>query len=180
MAIVASDIKFRLSTTSGSQGNSVAGTIANALGKYASTTDIADGVLNNVFDDVSGSENAALDVEYRCVFIYNSHATLTYQNAVVWMDSQVAGGADCAIGVDPTAASGVNATSAQAVQVANEDTAPAGVTFQTTPVSRATALALGNIGPGQVKAVWIRRSATNSAPLASDGVTLAVSGDTAA
>lgn len=180
MAIVASDIKFRLSTTSGSVGNSVAGTIANALGKYVSTTDIADGVLNNLFDDVSGSENAALDVEYRCVFVYNSHATLTYQNAVVWMDSQVAGGADAAIGVDTTAASAVNSASAQALQVADENTAPAGVTFQTTPVSRATALALGNIGPGQVKAVWVRRSATNSAPIASDGLTLAVSGDTAA
>jgi len=180
MAIVASDILFRLSTTTGSVGNSTSSTPAASLGKYVSTTALTDATLNNLFDDVSGSENTALESEYRCLFVYNSHATLTFQNVVVWLDSQVAGGADVAIGVDTTAASALNASSAQALTIANEDTAPAGVTFSTTAVSKATGLALGDIPASSVKAIWIRRTTTNSSPLSNDGAVIAVSGDTAA
>lgn len=180
MPIVASDIQFRLSVLSGSQGNSVAGTPAGSLGAWVSTTVLTDATLNNLFDDVSGAENAALEAEYRCLFVYNSHATLEYQNVFLWIDSQVTGGADVAIGVDPTAASAVNATVQQALSVANEDTAPAGVGFSTTAVTRGTGLSLGTIPASGVKAFWVRRTTTNSAPLSNDGAVLAVSGDTAA
>ena len=54
-AIVGSDIKTRLSTTSGSAGNSTAGTPGGSLGKYMSTTDWAGGSLNDLFDDISGA-----------------------------------------------------------------------------------------------------------------------------
>lgn len=180
MAIVASDIQFRLSVASGSAGNSVAGTPGGSLGPWVSTTSLTDATLNNLFDDVSGSENAALDTEYRCIFIYNAHATLTYQNVVVWLDSQVAGGADVSVAVDTTAASAVNATVAQSLSVANENTAPTGPAFSTTATSKATGLVVGNIPASSVRAIWIKRTATNSAPLSNDGAVIAVSGDTAA
>ncbi len=180
MPIAATDILLKLSTKAGTAGNQGTSTAAGSLGKYISTTVWDQGtLLNNLFDDVTGDENAALDVEYRCVFVHNAHATLTLQNAVCWVSDQIAAGADAAISVDTTAASALAATGAQAKEVANEDTAPATQTF-TAPTTKATGLALGSLTAGQVKAIWIRRTAANSAALNDDGFTLSVAGDTAA
>lgn len=181
MPIVAADLLWKLSVKTGSAGNSTASTPADSLGKYISTTVWDQGALaNNLFDDVSGAENLAMESEYRCVFVHNSHATLALQNSVVWVDSQVAGGADITIGVDPTAASAIGAASDQAVSVADENTAPAGVTFSGSAVDRASGIALGNIPAGSCRAVWVKRTTTNSVAMNNDGFTIAVSGDTAA
>jgi len=174
-AIQASDLVFRYSTTSGSAGNSTAGTAAGSLGKYISTTAWADGAT--LFDDISGAENAASTVDYRCVFLYNANSANAYQNAVVYIASQVTGGADVAIGVDTTAASALGSASAQALTVANETTAPSGVSFSA-PTTVGAGLSLGSIPNGSVRAIWVRRTATNSAALSADGFTLATSGDT--
>jgi len=177
MAITASEINFKLSVKTGSAGNSTAGTPAGSLGKYISTTAITDATINNLFDDVSAVENAASDVEYRCLFIHNSHATLTWQTPVIWLQSEVAGGAIAAISVDTTAASAIGSAGAQAKEVADESTAPATQTF-TAPTTEGTGLALSDILPGYCKAIWVRRTANNSAAAADDGVTFRVQGDT--
>jgi hypothetical protein len=96
---------------------------------------------------------------------------------VAYISAEVAGGASIAIGPDTTAASALGSATAQALTIANETTAPAGVTF-TAPTTAATGIALGTIGSGQVKAFWIRRTAANTAALSGDGVTLGISGDT--
>ena len=101
MPIVSSDIVFRLSTTAGSAGNTTAGTPNGSLGKYVSTTTITDATLNNLFDDISGDENAASTVDYRCVFVFNNHASLVLQSPVLWISAEVAGGANTAIGGIP-------------------------------------------------------------------------------
>jgi hypothetical protein len=179
MAITAADIKFKLSVKTGSAGNSTAGTTGGSLGKYISTTEITDATLHNLFDLITGDENAASDVEYRAYFVHNSHATLTLYSPVVWISSETAGGASAAIGVDTTAASAVGASSAQAIEVADEGTAPSGVSFSA-PTSKATGLAVGDLAAGQVRAIWVRRTAANTAPLDLDGVVIRVEGDTAA
>lgn len=181
MAIVPGDLLLKLATTAGAAGNSNAQGDPNAsLGKFISTTQVSGTALHNLFDAVSGAENAASDVEYRCVFIHNSHATLTLQNAVVYVSGgDPAGGAIIAIGVDTTAISAIGSGSDQALTVANESTAPAGVTFSL-PTTAGGGLALGNIGPGQCKAIWIRRTANNTAAVSGETMTLAISGDTAA
>jgi hypothetical protein len=153
--------------------------VNNSLGKWCSTTDIVDATLNNLFDDISGDENAAQESEYRCIFIHNAHATLTWQNVVVWISNETEGGANISIGLDTTAASPYTSTSQQALVVANEDTAPAGVTFSS-PTSKATGLSIGNLPAGYVKAIWVKRTATNSAAMANDSVTLCCEGETAA
>ena len=180
MAISATDILFKLSIKTGTAGNQNAQANVNeSLGKYISTTEIVDATLNNLFDDVSGDENAASDVEYRCIFIHNVHATLTWQGVVCWMSAEVAGGANAAISIDTTVASPIGQTTAQALEVANEDTAPAGLTFSS-PTTKATGLSIGDLAAGNCRAIWIRRSATNSAALNNDGVTVRCEGDTAA
>lgn len=179
MAIVAGDILIKLSVKTGSAGNTTAGTPAGSLGKYISTTEVSGTALNNLFDDITGQENFDSDVEYRCVFVHNNHGSLTLQNAVVYLSAQVSGGAVGAIAVDSTAASAVGSASAQALEVADENTAPAAISFSA-PTTRATGLSLGNIPAGSVKAFWIRRTAANTVALNNDGLTFVVSGDTAA
>lgn len=180
MAITASDILLKLSVKTGSAGNSTAGTPAGSLGKYISTTQISGTPLNNLFDDISGDENAASNVEYRCIFVHNSHATLTWQGVVAWTSGAVSGGADAAIAVDNIAASAIGSASAQAAEITDEDTAPSGVGAFSAPTTKGTGLSLGNIGPGQCRALWVRRTATNSAAINNDGFTIELAGDTAA
>ena len=180
MAIVAGDILFKLSLKTGAAGNAAAQPDVNeSLGKYISTTAITDATLNNLFDDVSGDENAASDVEYRCIFVHNAHATLTWQSVVVWLSAEVAGGANAAIAIDGVAASAIGAAAAQADEVANESTAPTGEAFSS-PTTKATGLSLGNLAAGYCRAVWIRRTAANTAALDNDGVTVKAEGDTSA
>lgn len=173
MPLAAADILFKLSTKAGAAGNTTAGTPAGSLGKYVSTTEITDGSLHNLFDAVSGDENAAEDVEYRCFFVHNSSADSDFVDPVVWLSAEGAGGADIAIGVDTTAASAVGSASAQALEVANESTAPVGVTFSA-PTTKGTGLALGTVGFGEVRAIWVRRTATDSAAVDDDSVTISL------
>ena len=180
MAIVASDIKLKLSVKTGAAGNSTAQADKNeSLGKYISTTELSGTALNSLFDDVSGSENAASDIEYRCFFVHNAHATLTYTAPYMWLSAETAGGASIAIAVDGIAASAIGASAAQADEVATESVAPSGESFSA-PVSKATGIALGDIPAGYCRAVWVRRSAAASAALNNDSVTFSIEGDTAA
>jgi len=180
MPITESDLHYKLSVPSATQGGSSSQSNVNAsLGKWCSTTDITDNTLNNLFDDISGDENTAQESEYRCIFFHNAHASLTLQNAKLWISSEVSGGANISIGLDTTGASSYTSTSQQALEVANEDTAPTGITFSA-PTSKATGLSIGNLSPGYVIGIWVKRTATNSSAMTNDGVTLRVEGDTAA
>lgn len=176
-AITSGEILFKRSVAAAA-GNTTAQADPNAcLGDQVSTTAWAGGSANDLFDDVSGAENAASDVEYRCIFVHNSNAANILENAVVYLSAETAGGTAIAVGADTTAASAVGAATQQALIIANENTAPAGVSFSS-PTTAGTGVSLGNIGVGQVKAFWIRRTAANTAALSNDGVTIAVTGDT--
>lgn len=178
MPILSTEILFKFSEATG-PGNTNAGSGNTSLGGYCSTTQLTSGALHDLFDVITGDENAASTVDYRCIFVHNSNATLTLQNAVVWISAEVAGGADIAIGLDTTAASPVGSATQQALTVVNETTAPSGVTFSA-PTTKATGLSIGNLAAGEVKAIWLRRTANNSAAINNDGATIRVEGDTAA
>ncbi len=182
MAIVANDIKIKLSTNSGAAGNSLAQADVNAaLGKYISTTEVVTATANNLFDNVTGAENAASAVEYRCIFVHNSHGSLSLESAGIYISSQVSGGTTLAIGIDDIAASAIGSSSAQAYEAAATTTDPdAGVGAFSSPSSSGTALSLGTIAAGFCKAVWVRRTAANTVAVDDDGATLVVFGDTAA
>lgn len=176
MPISNADILIKLSTKSGAAGDTLASTPAASLGKYISTTEVVNNSLHNLFDVISGFENAAAEAEYRCIFVHNDHATISFDNIVMYLFDEVAGGATIAIGLDPTAASAIGSASAQAVEIANEDTAPAGVVF-TSPTTYGTGINIGDIGAGECVAVWVRRTAQNSAAISNDGVTLRFQGE---
>jgi hypothetical protein len=181
MAITSANFKWKLSIKTGAAGNSASSTPAGSLGKYISTTEITDASLHNIFDVVSGDENAASDIEYRCIFLHNDHATLTLEGAVVWLSAEVSGGAAIAIAIDDLPDSAIGASDAQADEIADESTAPgAGVGSFSSPVTKGTGLALGDIAPGYCRAIWIRRSAANTVAVNNDGATIKCEGDTAA
>lgn len=144
------------------------------IGGAISASDVST-ALHGLFDVVSGSESLAGDVEYRCVYVKNNHATLTLYGAVVFISANTpSGDTTCDIGLGAAAINGTE------TEVANESTAPAGVAFSA-PASYATGLAIGDLAPGAYKAVWIRRTVTaGAAAYNADSVTLAVQGDTAA
>ena len=162
MPIITTDIKYKFS-----------GGAANAdpllsIGGAKSSVDSS----STIFDDVSSAEATSGDVEYRCVYILNTHGTLSYQAAKVWIQAQTpSADTDVAIGL---AAAGLNAAE---TAVANENTAPAGVTFSA-PSSFAGGLSLGTIPAGQYYGVWVRRTVNAAAASASDSFTLRVQGDT--
>lgn len=168
MPVDPADIVYRLS---GGAGN----TDVNAsLGGVKSSTAVTDNVDNNLFDDVSGDEHTAGRTEYRCIYVHNADATVTLQGGKVWRPVH-SPGADTvvAIAVGTAAVNGTEQT------VANETTAPTGVTWSTTAVDRASGLALGDIPPGQHKAVWIRRVVSaGSTPQAAATAGIQAGGDT--
>lgn len=180
MAIASTDILIKFSVVTGAAGDSTAGTAAGSLGKYVSTTQLTDNTLNNLFDDISGDENAASTVDYRCIFVHNNHATLSLLSSVVWLSAETAGGASAAIAIDNIAASAKGSASAQAALIASETTAPSGVGTFSSPTTKGTGLALGTLAAAQVRAVWVKRTAANSAALDNDSVSIRVEGDTAA
>jgi hypothetical protein len=169
MPITATDIKFYLS---GGAANSDPNA---SLGGAVSTTEVVTATLHNLFDVVAGDEAASGDTEYRCIYVKNTHGSLTLQNAEVYVQSETANAdSDELIGLGTSAIDGTEQT------VADESTAPAGVSFSQANGSGA-ALAIGNLGPGQTKALWIHRDIVAAASAANnDSFTLRVSGETAA
>lgn len=163
MPITSTELVFRLS------GGSANSTPAASLGGAISSTTMG---TTTIFDAVASSEASAGSVEYRCVYVRNNNATLTLSNARVWLSVVSSGSkATHAIGVGTSAVNGTETS------VANETTAPAGVTFSA-PTVIGDALALGDLPVGQHRAIWIRRTVPSSTtPSGTDGFTINISGD---
>lgn len=165
MAIVASDIHKRMS--GGASNSDPAASLGGAMSSTAFTN-------NAVFDDVSSGEATAGDIEYRCFYAYNAHATLTLTSAKVFIQAQTSS-AD----TDIALALGGEGKNGTAETVANEGTAPTGESFSQ-PASYAAGLALGDLAPGDYFPIWIRRTVNAGAAAATDTWTIRVQGDTAA
>jgi hypothetical protein len=164
MPIISTDLKYRLS--GGASNTDPSASIGGAM----SSTDVG----SNIFDNVGSAEAATGDIEYRCLYVLNSHGTLTAQAAKVWIQANTPS-EDTTIDIGLGAA-GFNATE---TAVANENTAPAGVTFAAA-ANEAGALSLGDMTAGGRFAIWIRRTVTAGAAAANDTFTLRVKCDTAA
>ena len=162
MPITSAEIVYRLS---GGAANSNANT---SLGGVKSSTVVPAAL----FDDVTSAESAAGDTEYRCIYVHNANGTLTMQNAVLWITANTTANR-IAVGVGSSAVNGTEQT------VADENTAPTGVTFSQ-PAAKGAAIALGNIPAGQHRAVWLRRAIAAASAASNDTYSLRVECDTAA
>lgn len=172
MSVLLTDIHVRYSIPTGVAGNSLPQLVPdNSFGKWVSQTDWLGTTIHDLFSFQTAAQNNGALSDYRCVFVYNASGTDTLHQVEVWLSGQTPNGALVAIGADPTAASAVNAGTAQAVTVANANTAPAGVAF-TSPVTSDVAVNLGDIPAGHCKALWVRRTGANVPALANDTIVL--------
>lgn len=186
---MSSDILYKLSAPGATTGNTTSGSSGSSWGNFISTSQVSATTLDNIFPDVTGAQNAANQVDYACIFVHNNTGSgNSMLNAVVWLplNLDVAGGTNVAIAGDTFSASAIGANSQQAVKITAATNAPAGVSgwvspTNTTPTaanSYANGIVLGTIAPGNCRAFWIRRTATNSAPVNNDGFTWEVDFDT--
>jgi hypothetical protein len=167
--VSAANLKYYLS---GGVGNSDP---TASLGGVISSTEVGSSI-DNVFADVSSAEALAGSVKYRCIYFKNTDADGTgLINPYLWINQVMSGADAVAIGLD---GNGKNAT---AVTIANENTAPAGVSF-TAPTTKAGGLALPSQPYAQNDriAIWIQRTVPAScAPAANDNGSIRVEGDSA-
>jgi hypothetical protein len=172
MAITDSDLEYRLS--GGATNTDPAAALGGAMSTVAGGI-ITTNVLNNLFDDVSGDESAAGDIEYRGIYVKNKHGSLTWTTVKAWISSLTASTDDeIAIAL---ADEGVNAAMETIV---NESTAPVGPSFSS-PTTKGTGLSLGDIPAGQYYGLWVRRTVTAAAAAYDNDVgTIKCEGDTSA
>lgn len=169
MAVTAGDIEFHIS------GGGANTDVDASLGGAISTTEIVDATLNNLFTEVTEDETAAGVTQYRCFYVKNASATNTYKNVSAFINTQsTSPDTSIEIGLGTSAVNGVEPT------VANETTAPAGVTFTAAAVDKASGLAIGDIPVGQHKAVWVKLIVNPGAAAANDSSIIEVAGGTAA
>lgn len=169
MAVEASDIACRLSTQSGSEGNSEASTPAESIGGFMATTDVVDASVENLFANVAAADAATGRTYYRCAFLANTHGSQAWEAVRIWFESQTPGGGELAMGLDPAGAVALDASSAQAEAPADQYTAPDGVTFSN-PTSYDDGIVIGDLEDGECIAVWFRLSvAADLAALNLDG-----------
>lgn len=162
MPIVASDLKYRLSG-----GSSNANPLLS-IGGPKSSTDAA----STIFDDVTSAEAATGESEYRCIYVHNNHGALAALDTKIWIHANTPSAY-----TNISMGAGAAAINAAEGAVADENTAPAGVTFST-PTDLASGISLGTIPAGQHKAVWLRRTVSEGAEVTADGFTIRVGCDT--
>ena len=161
MPIISTDLKYRLS------GGAANSTPITSLGGAKSSVDMPTGI----FDDLTSAEASAGLTEYRCIYVHNNHGTLTALITEIWIQANTTA-TRIAIGLGASAINGTETATA------NEAAVPAGVSFSTAPINLATGLVIGDIPPGQHKAVWLRRTVAPGATLTTDNFTLRVQCDT--
>lgn len=169
MPITSPDLVYRRS--GGASNTSPAAMLGGAMSTVSGGI-ITSGTANDVWDDVSAPEAAAGDTEYRGIYLVNAHGSLTLQSSGAWIDSLTASpDTEFDIGLG-------GAVDATLATIANENTAPSGVTF-TRPTSKGSWLSIGNVAAGSKQGLWERRTVTASAAAASDTGSIRWEGDTA-
>lgn len=151
MPIVAGDLKLYLT-----------GGAANAdpllsLGGVTSSVQFTDNTLDKLFTSVTPAEAAAGSVKYRALTFKNTSAFTAYAAAIFIAQETTSAGTTVALAYD----------SPGTQSIANEDTAPTGLSF-TTPLSLATAIALGDVAAAGVARIWFRRTVSAGAAQAAD------------
>lgn len=127
---------------------------------------------NSLFDDVTGAEEQAGDIEYRCVYIRNS-GDVSALSTVVWLSANT-------VDADTTIDIGLGSSAVDATEqtVASESAAPTSVSFSA-PSSEGAGLSIGTLAAGSHKALWLRRTVNVAAGASSDSFTVASAFDTA-
>jgi hypothetical protein len=180
MAIVQGELLYKY--TGASSHDSAQADPDASLGNYRASSNITSGSDNNLFDDVSGAEASAGDVEYRAMAFVNTNGSLALTSCKVWISVDTGNGEDD-ISFDVEAPS--DETNGYIQTIADESTAPTGLGGWSDATSKATGKdcpnASNEVGSGKWFGIWLRRTISASASAAAaEAVTMRVEGDTAA
>lgn len=146
---------------SGQNRGSLAVTVAQGSLPVTSQTNnfTVTNIKNNLFDDVLKADALNGAIDYRCIYLYNNHPTEAFLQVGVYgygaSGNPAAAGDLFYVGADPAGA-GNGTSTGVAATIANEATAPAGVTFSS-PIL-ASPLILGPLNAGEARAIWLRRN----------------------
>lgn len=141
--LTSNDIFFHLS---GGANNSAP---SRSLGGTMSSISIHNGVMQNLFPNVTPAQAASGLVDYICMYVFNDNPNDTMFDVEVWV-SQAPDSPDTAIsiGADPAGAGGTATTTP------NRTTAPSGVTFSNPSMP---GINLGDLLPEEGVALWVKR-----------------------
>lgn len=168
---MAADLEMHLS------GGAANTSPASALGGARSTAGggvVPEGATaNSLFDNITSTEEAAGDVEYRGVYLYNA-GTVDAESVVAYLSANTPD-ADTSIAI----AVADEAVNVAMETIANESTAPVGPAFSS-PATEGAGIAIGTIPAGQARGLWVRRTVNAGAGASDDTFTIAAAFDTAA
>lgn len=123
---------------------------------YKTESILVSAPLHTVFTQTTALMALVGDVQYRCLYFKNNHASLTANDVRLYIHAPPSLPQSLAIGVDPAGA-GDGTTTGVAQTIATPYDAPVGVTF-TAPIQAASGISLGTLTPGQSVAFWQRRT----------------------
>lgn len=176
MAVLLSDLLIKGSSPLSIGGLPLAGnSIPNSgpgtnLGGYCSSGSLIDNILDGLFPDATGAENSAGNQDYQCYFLYNNAISAQDLSlGTVFINGDVPGGANIAIGLDPIGVSSLASASQQAAIIPDKNTAPAGVVFST-PITAVGGLPFSSLPHQFVLPIWIRRTCQGGPAVNNDGV----------
>ena len=152
MAILATELTMNL--TGGSSNTNVNLSLGGAVSSTTVSTTVSE---QNLFANVTGSEASSGSTKYRCIALKNTNSTITLVGSKVWIATQTPS-TDTSIDIG-LSAQGLNSAP---TSVANEDTAPASVSFSA-PATFSAGLSTGDVPASQYYGVWIRRTVLASA-----------------
>lgn len=112
-------------------------------------------ITSNVFPAVSAGMSLLGSIQYRCLYVYNNHASLTATALKLYISQQTLGPDSIFLGLDPAGVGNGSSTGVAAV-IALDTTAPAGVVF-TEPLTAEGGLAIASLAPGETFAFWEKR-----------------------
>ncbi len=180
MPIVSGDLKFNksLHTVAASVGNGNTHDLeVDSLGLGVSSDELTSGLLHDLFDSVPSAEAQAGRIEYRCIYVVNTHATLTLYDAKIFIAANTSSDdTTIEIAADLVAVNGEDSVIALADEADSTNLLSAAV-WGAHPTYD-TALELGNLASGEQRAIWVRRSINAGTSASADTATLALRGDT--
>lgn len=137
--MIASDVKFYLSggTNNSDPKLSLGGAISNT---------VCGSGTNQLFDIVLPDEVLAGDIEYRCIWVKNTHVSEILYGARIFISEET---------TSPDTTVLLAYDSAGTQTIANENTPPIGLTFST-PLSYETGIELGDISANIKKMIWLK------------------------
>lgn len=142
--MIGTDITFHASGAS-----NLGGAIGSAL---------TSNTLHNLFDLVTEAQAVSGLIEYRCIYVKNSHGSDTLQGAKIWIETNTAS-PDSAFEI----ALGESAISGTESSIGSESTAPTLTDAFSAAATEGAAKVISDLTAGQHKAIWIKRTIENNA-----------------